>query len=192
MFYVIVILLTDLAAILLNGFLSDLGWGPVVLFVLGETVGVIAWDGLQAWIIRWFPLPKRWFYPESRVFRTPGWERKLYRKIRIAKWKRFVPELGGFTAFHKDKLQSTSDKDYLFRFVNENNYGAAIHFINALLGFALLALPFGSRLTIALPVALVNMVLSLMPLMILRYNTPPLARLYFAAVKKEQAQAVPQ
>ena len=90
MFYLIVILATDIVAILLSGFLTDAGWGWVVLGVLAETVGVIAFDGLQAWIIRWFPLPKRWFSPESRAFRTPGWERKLYRKLKIGKWKRLV------------------------------------------------------------------------------------------------------
>lgn len=188
MFYLIVILVTDLVAILQSGFLTDASWGWVVLGVLAETVGVIAFDGLQAWIIRWFPLPKRWFSPESRAFRTPGWERKLYRKLKIGKWKRLVPELGGFTDFHKDKLQSTSDADYLRRFILENNYGTAIHLTNAVLGFVLLALPFWNRLTVALPIAVVNAVLSLMPYMILRYNTPPLVRLYVAAKKKE-AQA---
>lgn len=189
MFYLIVILTADVLILLGNALLSDAGWGASALWTAAYTVGVIAIDGLLAWIIRWFPLPKAWFAPEARLFHTPGWERRLYRRLGLRKWKHLVPELGGFTDFHKDKLRSTSDADYLCRFVTENNYGTVIHLSNAVGGFALLAIPIASRIGIALPVALINMVLSILPYMILRYNTPPLYRLYRAALKKQGTQA---
>ena len=187
MFYLIVILLSDVLIIFGNGLWSDARWGQSALMTAAYTVGVIALDGLLAWIIRWTFLPERWFTPEVRLFHTPGKERKLYRTLKIRQWKHLVPEFGGFTGFHKDKLQSAKDADYLCRFITENNYGTVIHLANAVFGFALLALPFGSRLGIALPVALVNMILSLMPYMILRYNTPTLCRLYRDAKRKEEA-----
>jgi hypothetical protein len=95
-----------------------------------------------------------------------------------------VPELGCFTGFHKSEFTSPSDPAYLARFLLESNYGVAIHFANALLGFLIILLPWCSRPAIALPIALVNMILSLLPVAVLRFNTVPLRNIYLRKTQK--------
>jgi hypothetical protein len=141
-----------------------------------QVAAVFIIDGILAFIIR--RLPERWFSPEASAFSVGQRERTLYRRLGIRRWKRYVPEWGCFTGFHKDRLVSKSDREYLGRFLLESNYGVAGHIAGAVLGYLIMLLPLPRPLTVALPVAAVNTVLSLLPTAILRYNTPPLQRLY--------------
>lgn len=150
---------------------------------LSAAVAVIAIDGLFAFLIR--RLPEKWFAPTVRLFSVSGGERRLYAKLGIKRWKNLVPELGMFTGFHKDSLRESRDAAYLARFLLESNYGVAIHLFNVFDGAFLLLIPFVGIPSIAIPVALVNAVLSFLPVMILRYHTPPLRRLYLHALKAE-------
>lgn len=186
MLYIIVVIAANALMIGLRLLFSDASPLWAVLSPLLATAAVFAWDALQAWAIRWLPLPARWFAPESRLFAVSAREKKFNRRLKVPRWQRFVPELGGFTGFHKDKLQSTKDAAYLGRFVTECNYGAAIHLANAVLGFAILPIPLWPAWSVGLPVALVNAVLSILPFFILRYNTAPLLRLYASARKRER------
>jgi hypothetical protein len=158
--------------------------GGIALSTLLGTISVIVWDGIVALLIRRLPLPKRWFAPESPLFCVGKRERSFYRNIGINAWKNHVPELGCFTGFHKSEFTSPSDPAYLARFLLESNYGVAIHFANALLGFLIILLPWCSRPAIALPIALVNMILSLLPVAVLRFNTVPLRNIYLRKTQK--------
>ena len=171
MFYLTIILLADLAAALAAG--APFGDSLFTAFYL--TGAVILLDGTLAFAIR--RLPARWFAPLSPLFTVSRAEARFYRRLRINRWKHLVPELGGFTAFHKDKLQSTADRDYLARFLLESNYGVAIHAANAVFGFLIPLLPRAAPV-IAWVVSAVNAVLSILPLMILRANTRGLSALY--------------
>ncbi len=153
------------------------------------TASVIAWDGLQAYLIR--RLPERMFAPSAASFSVGKRERSLYRKLRVNEWKDLVPELGGFTNFHKSEFVSPSDPDYLARFLLESNYGVAIHLANAALGFLILLLPWCAELAIGLPIALVNLVLSLLPVVILRFNTAPLRNIYLRSLGKASKSTAP-
>ncbi len=126
-------------------------------------------------------LPEEIFSPEKDRFPVTKREREFYKKTGIKLWKTKVPELGGFTNFHKDKIESKTDKKYLYRFLLEINYGAVIHLQNATFGFLTMLLP--SPLSVTLPVSLVNLILSLMPMAVLRYNQPVLKALYIKAEK---------
>ena len=149
--------------------------------------GAFAIDGLLALLIR--RLPARWFAPLAPLFSVGKRELKLYRFLRLPAWKNGVPEWGGFTSFRKNRLASPSDPAYLARFLLESNYGVAIHLAGALAGFALLAVPFvNARLSVALPVACLNALFSLMPMMILRFHTPTLRRLYRRAVRRTEGE----
>lgn len=138
------------------------------------TVFVIALDGVGAALLR--KLPERFFSPDRRVFVAGKKERNFYRCLKIKKWKAKIPELGGFTNFHKDKIESKTDKQYLRKFLLEINYGVIIHLQNAVFGFLTMLLPF--PLSVTLLVAIVNFVLSLMPMAVLRYNGTVLKELY--------------
>jgi glycosyl-4,4'-diaponeurosporenoate acyltransferase len=148
-------------------------------------------DGIAAFIIR--RLPKRWFAPEARLFSVSGAERGFLRAIGINKWKKHVPEWGCFTGFHKDRLREPNDSAYLGRFLLESNYGVVGHLAGALLGFLIVLFPIFGGVSVSLPVAAINMILSLLPTALLRYNTPALRSLYRRTrereLKKQEAEA---
>jgi hypothetical protein len=169
---------------------ADGGYIWVAISTLLGTVSVIAWDGIQAFLIRRL-LPERMFSPSASPFTVSKRERAFYRKLHVNEWKDLIPELGGFTNFHKSEFSSPSDAIYLARFLLESNYGVAIHLANAALGFLILLLPWCSEPAIGLPIALVNLVLSLLPVIILRFNTAPLRNLYLRSIKKASASNEP-
>lgn len=159
-------------------------FASVVFSTILGVVAIITIDGLSALIIRRLT-PKSWYSPERKAFRVSKEERDFYRSIKIKKWKDKIPELGGFTNFHKDKLESSSDGAYLGRFILEANYGVVIHLVNAILGFLIAFIPFCSSPSIWVPIVAVNFVLSLLPVAILRYTSYTLHNLY-ARFKKRQ------
>ena len=161
---------------------ENMAWWQIALSTVLGTASVIAWDGLQAFVIR--RLPERLFRPDGRAFSVSKRERAFYRRACINEWKDLIPELGGFTDFHKSEFRSPSDSDYLARFLLESNYGVVIHVCNAALGFLILLLPWCSSPAIGVPIALVNLILSLLPVAILRFNTAPLRSLYLRSLNK--------
>jgi hypothetical protein len=162
----------DLSALLLCAFHSI--YASAAVFVL---------DGVTAFLIRRFP--EKLFAPGKKAFYVSKSERLFYRRLGVNRWKRFVPELGGFTGFHKDRLASSTDTAYLERFLLESNYGVVIHAVNALCGVPLLWLPFSGGASFTVPVGAVNFILSLLPAFILRSNTPGLLRLYEKSLTRQ-------
>ena len=179
MFYAAVILISDLLILALNYFLRGGGLpalGQAALASFGGTVIVIAVDGLFAFLLR--RLPGKWFAPGARLFRVGKKERTFLGKLGVKRWKNLVPELGCFTGFHKDRLGDPRDGERLGRFLLESNYGVVIHLENALCGLSLPLFPFLRPFSVWFPIYFVNFVLHLLPVAILRYNTPPLRLLY--------------
>ena len=113
-------------------------------------------------------------------------EKNFYSKLKIKAWKDMVPELGGFTSFHKNKLESESDLVYLERFIIEANYGVVIHIANAILGALIVFIPFCNSPSVYIPVIAVNLILSTLPVFILRYTSYTLLRLYNRSIRKSQ------
>ena len=101
------------------------------------TIGVIAIDGLGAFLVR-RALPEKWFLPNRKLFTVSKKEHKFYQSIKIKSWKDKVPELGMFTAFSKSEFKSSSDAEYLKRFIIESNYGVICHLQNAIFGSPLI------------------------------------------------------
>lgn len=177
MLYLTVIFMAMLIIVVANALCAAGSIPALTLSTVLGTVSVIAWDGIQALLIR-RALPERLFAPDSAAFRVGKRERAFYRKLNVNRWKHLVPELGCFTGFHKREFSSPSDPAYLGRFLVESNYGVVIHVLNAVLGPLILLLPWCSSPSIGLPIALVNLVLSLLPVAILRFNTAPLRSIY--------------
>ena len=145
-------------------------------------VAIIAIDGLSALIIRRL-FPKSLFAPDVKIFRVSKKEHRFYNLFAIKRWKDKVPELGLFTGFDKGSVKSVGDKEYLERFLLEANYGVIIHLANGVLGFLILFIPMCSAPSIWIPIFAINLILSLMPFAILRYNTYILYRLYLRSKK---------
>ncbi|MBR6680026.1 MAG: hypothetical protein IKL59_02070 [Clostridia bacterium] len=191
MFYLFVVVTATLLITLLN-FLGDgiytLGaFGVLLGITLGGVAAVFIVDAIAATVAR--RLPQRWFAPEARAFDVGKRERNFYRKTKINVWKKHVPEWGCFTGFHKDELRSPNDSAYIGRFLLESNYGVAGHLAGAVLGFLIMLIPPLRPLSVALPVAAVNFVLSVLPTMILRFNTPALRGLYRRNLEREKKEA---
>ena len=179
--YILVISISTVIIILSNFFGSgNLELNNLLHLSIDTVIGVIAviaWDGLMAFLIR-RALPMSWFSPGKKIFNVSKKEKKFYQSIKIKSWKDKIPELGGFTSFHKNELSSSNDVEYLKRFIIESNYGVVIHIENALLGFMIFLIPMCSAPSIWIPIFAVNLVLSMLPVFVLRYVTHTLNRLY--------------
>ncbi len=191
MFYIITIscaaLIIAVANFIYDGVYTAGAFGLLVLTVALGVAAVIAVDGLFAFIIR--RLPERWFAPEARAFNVGKRERNFYRKTGINAWKKYVPEWGCFTGFHKDKMRAPDDSAYIGRFLLESNYGVAGHIAGAIFGFLIMLIPGLRPFAMGLPIAAVNLVLSLLPTMVLRYNTPALRGLYRRNLERDRKRA---
>ncbi len=192
--YILIILGADIVITLFNIFIPSISAHGALWIALNTiigTVGIIAVDGLGAFVVRRL-LPKKWFTADVKLFRVSKCEQGIYKKLKIKAWKDKVPELGMFTGFSKSQVTSFDDVEYLGRFIMEINYGVVCHLQNALFGFLILFIPFfgvgitifPAPLSIWLPIFAVNFVLSLLPVMILRYTSYTLTRLYDKQRKK--------
>ena len=189
MFYLIVISLSTLLIIgfnlLLSLPLSSQDIASTCFSTLIGVIAVIAIDAVSALVIRRLT-PKQWYMPERRIFKVSKREHRFYQAIKIKKWKDSVPELGIFTGFSKSRLESQSDLEYLKRFIIESNWGIIIHIANALLGFLIAFIPFCSSVTVFLPICAVNLILSLLPVAILRYTEYTLLPLYKRSLQRQK------
>ena len=80
--------------------------------------------------------------------------------------------LGGFSKKH---CTDPSNPEYIERFIIECNKGVLTHRLSYPAGFlAMLTLTGVPVFTVALPVAIVNVYLNILPTLALRYNTPKL------------------
>jgi len=172
---------------LMGGAFTLFSFGKELLITVLCVVAVIAIDGIVAFAVR--RMPERWFSPEARFFSVGKRERKIYRGLGVNWWKRYVPELGCFTGFHKDRIQEPTSSAYIGRFLMESNYGALGHVLGSVLGFAIIFIPFIGKPSVSVPVAVINFILSNMPTIILRYNTPSLRSLYRRALDREKRKS---
>ena len=148
-------------------------WYYVIVAVVWCTALQFALDGAIAFIIH--KLPERWFHVENRLFNVSGAEVKLYKKLKVKKWKSKVWELGGIGGFSKKHLAEPNNPKHIEKFIIECNKGVATHRLSYFIGYlAMLTLPNICAFTIAIPVATVNLFLNILPTLVLRYNTPKL------------------
>ena len=116
-------------------------------------------------------------------------ERELYKKLKVRLWKDKVWELGGLGGFSKRILREPENPEYIERFIIECNKGVLTHRLSYPIGFlAMLTLPNVCAYTVALPVAIVNLFLNILPTLALRYNTPMLQALLKRLRKKKKVQ----
>lgn len=150
----------------------------IILAVVVNTICVIIVDGIFAFIIRWI-FPTKWFNYDNKHFFVGKKECLFYEKLGIKAWKDKVLELGCFTKFRKNKVYDPKNNEYIERFIMESNSGFVIHLVCCVVGFLIVFIyPLKYAFCFAVPVAIVNFVLHLMPAMILRYNNYRLSILH--------------
>ena len=148
-------------------------WYYVIAAVVWCTALQFALDGFWAIVIN--KLPNKWFDVENPLYRVSEWERKLYKKLKVRRWKDKVWELGGLGGFSKKVFREPDNPAYIERFIIECNKGVLTHRLSYPVGFlAMLTIPSTCAFTVALPVAIVNLFLNILPTLALRYNTPML------------------
>ena len=148
-------------------------WYYIIIATVWCTALQFAFDGGLAIIIN--KMPDRWFAIDNPLYHVSEWERNLYKKLKVRRWKDKVWELGGLGGFSKKVLASPDDPAYIEKFIIECNKGVLTHRLSYPAGFlAILTLSGTPRVSIAVPVALVNLYLNILPTLALRYNTPKL------------------
>ena len=158
-------------------------WYYVIIAVIWCTALQFALDGFLAIVIN--KMPDGWFGVDNPLYRVSKWERELYKKLKVRLWKDKVWELGGLGGFSKKILREPDNPKYIERFIIECNKGVLTHRLSYPIGFlAMLTLPNVCALTVALPVALVNLYLNILPTLALRYNTPMLQAIMRRLIRK--------
>ena len=164
-------------------------WYYVLISVVWCTALQFVLDGVVAFSVRM--TPNRLYGIDNPLFHITEWEKELYKRLRVRSWKDKVWELGGLGGFSKKSMASTNNPEYIKKFIVECNRGVATHRLSYPVGFvAMLTLKGTCVFTVALPVALVNLYLNILPTLVLRYNTPKLKTLYERLLKKNGTVSV--
>ena len=162
-----------------------------IVLVVAFVIAAILIDGLVALIIR--KMPEKYFSEDKGMFKASRKELLFYKRIGVDRWKNYVPELGMFTGFSKGKVVDPNDNEYIGRFILEARYGVAIHLWSVPFSFLLLLGDYNMYtghpniiLTIALPVAVVNAILIVLPAFILKFNLHRLVKIYESNKRMEE------
>ena len=188
--YFVLILIANIVIVLLNSLFGNDPWWYYLIFSLGGTLFEIIIDGFIATIIRKLP-EKGFVYEKHKYFHTSKGFLRFFEKLGVKKWKDYIPELGGFTNFHKNHVDDPKDPQYLSRFMLEACYGVLIHEVSYPLGFLVLLLDYRMYytssmiwLTVLMPVAIINLICCMLPAITLRYNLPKLNKMKLFAERK--------
>lgn len=175
--YLSVIIMSMLIIAVLNIIFNTAAWYYVTVLVVVCTAAQFALDGFIAIIIN--KMPNKLFGVDNRLCAVSGFEKRLYKKLRVKSWKDKVWELGGLGGFSKRTLTEPNNPQYIERFIIECNKGVLTHRLSYPIGFLpMLFIPNVCAVSVALPIAAVNLFLNILPTLVLRYNTPKLKALY--------------
>ncbi len=160
------------------GYLETLGFTALAILI------IMLIDGIVASVARL--LPAKFADRTKKCFIVSAKEKKAYEKMKIRRWKEWIPEIGHLTGFRKNKIEDPKSLEYLDRFLLECCYGEMGHFWSVILGFSvLLFFPLTHTWwALSLFVALVNGALNLLPIFVLRYNSYKLEILRKNLIKK--------
>ena len=159
-------------------------WSTLGITALAVVVVIIV-DALIATVCRL--LPKKCARHDGKLYTVSAKEKKFYEKLKIRAWKDWIPEIGHFTGFRKNKIDQPKNLEYLDRFLLECCYGEIGHSASVFSGFAtLLFFPLTHTWeAISIPESVVNAVLNVLPIFVLRYNAYKLEILRKSVLKKQ-------
>lgn len=158
---------------IINIVLNTASWYNVIIAVVLCTAAQFALDGLIAIIIN--KMPDRLFGVDNPLYTVSEAEKAFHKKIKVRSWKDKVWELGGLGGFSKKNLADPGSPEYIEKFIIECNKGVLTHRLSYPIGFfPMVFIPNVCAFSIALPVAVVNLFLNILPTLALRYNTPKL------------------
>lgn len=171
--YLTVIGITVLIVSAFNIALNTATWYYIIIAAILCTAAQFALDGFIAIIIN--KISDRFFGVNNPLYNVSEFERKLYKKLKVRTWKDKLWELGGLGGFSKKNLATPNSPEYIEKFIIECNKGVLTHRLSYPIGFLpMLLIPNVCAYSIALPIAVVNLFLNILPTLALRYNTPKL------------------
>ena len=150
------------------------------LMIAGNTAFWIACCFLPAYAVRKLPTA---IYRLPLFMKSTAFEQRIWKVLRVPRWKDHLPEWGHVFHFQKRSLQTISPA-YIERFIQETKYAELGHVAMAILGFLCIPLNPPSQFTMALCCALVNMCIQLPFCIIQRYNRPRLLRIQQRLIQK--------
>lgn len=144
-----------------------------------------------AFLVRIFP--KSIFNPDLPIYQARSFEKNLYRKLRVAKWKDKFPEKGSMVGFSKRSLKRPCDAAYLSQFITETCIGELVHYLWGILGYLSLLLSFfvdgtAGYMHIFAIMATINLFIQLFFSIIQRYNRPRLIKLKTRLASREHTK----
>lgn len=161
-------------------------WYNIIIAVVLCTIAQFALDGFVAIVIN--KLPDTFFGVNNPLYNVSKFEQELYKKLKVRTWKDKIWELGGLGGFSKKNLANPNSPEYIEKFIIECNKGVLTHRLSYPIGFLpMLFMPNLCALTIAFPVAVVNLFLNILPTIALRYNTPKL-KIMLKRMKRRSVQ----
>lgn len=181
-FYLAVIVVSAGTIFALNCLATPV-WISLVVTV-GCVIGLIILHGAGSGITYSF---RNHINPQAKYFKVSGKGRKRLERLGVRKFKDHLPDLGKlFVGFSKTKIADPKDPEYIKKYIHETCVGEIGHIVGALAGFLIMAcVPVNHYwLTIALPCAVVNMVLAIMPIIAMRYNRYKLTVLLKVVTRK--------
>lgn len=159
--------------------------GEILITIIYTFLALFVIDALVAILVR--ILPKKWVNPFNNIYKVRSWETKLYLKLKVRKWKDKIPETGkALVGFGKDKLLDMNDNQYVYKFMEETVYAEVMHVISAVLSIFVIFINLKLWYIVGLPMAVVNFIIQILPVIVQRYNRPKLALLYERNEKKSQ------
>ena len=148
-------------------------WYYSVILVFVCTASQFILDGIIAIGVNM--LPDKFFKADNPLYFVSETETILYKKLKVRCWKDKIWELGGLGGFSKKSLANPDSPEYIEKFIIECNKGVLTHRLSYIIGFLpMLFIRNICTFSVALPVALINMFLNILPTLVLRYNIPKL------------------
>ena len=127
-------------------------------------------------------LPKGLFSHGRMFYREFHFEKRLYRMLRVGRWKDHLPEAGGLAGFSKRSLSGELTLPYVEKFLTETCIAEVGHLTIGVLGYCsvgfawLLPDPY-PYIPLFIGFATLDLLAQLLFVIIQRYNRPRLVRL---------------
>lgn len=151
-----------------------MNWFTLWMIVINTSFWLVCCFGV-AYLVRLIPeslyIKNQWFFKEH------PFEKKLYKILRLNKWKDRLPEWGKVWHFEKKNLDKELSLKYVDQFILETKYSEIGHLGMAVAGFACVLVNPGDYVVMAFSCSIINLFIQMPFCLIQRYNRPRLLRL---------------
>lgn len=150
-------------------------WFTLWMITINTIFWVVCCFGVAWAVYRLIPIT---FYKQINwFFKGHPYEKRLYKIIKIGRWKRKLPEWGKVWNFDKKHLKKELNLEYIDRFILETYRAEIGHLGMAILGFACVLVNPSDYYLMAITSSIVNCFIQIPFCLIQRYNRPRLMKI---------------